>query len=177
MYGTSFERGISGWLTRSVHVDEIPANNVHGHIFALSADDKLLAYEYREGVPPQSLAGIPAGFFRDLISYLRDNRLESVLGLEILQHSPDSLPDILEYVIDDQATIMIEKNDIIAPRIYCYTGWTFDRAADGIVSCKGNVAHGSSDRGHIVYTDGKALREIDEFMTLLANEAIIRSPR
>ena len=43
-------------------------------------DSRLVAYEYREGLP-NDMASTDPGFFQELIKYLQKNALASVLGL------------------------------------------------------------------------------------------------
>ncbi|KAI5295076.1 hypothetical protein KEM55_006343, partial [Ascosphaera atra] len=81
MLGKTYKDPMLRWTTVT-DVQGLKAEEVHGHIFALT-NDGFCAYEYQEG-PLPDLSCIKAGFLEELTSYLRSNGLENVLGLQVL---------------------------------------------------------------------------------------------
>lgn len=61
-------------------------------------ENYLLAYEYREDAPLDSVAKIDSPFFHEFIKYLTWNKLGGILGLEVLGNGFNSQSQMLEFV-------------------------------------------------------------------------------
>lgn len=176
MLGSMFTGHSSGYWTKPIPYDKIHAKDVHGHIYTISAENDLLAYEYREGTAPDNIAKIDAAFFHEFTKYLGSNKLGGVLGLEVLEDRLSSQSQMLEFVLADQGTVMLKKEDATNAHIYRVTGWSFARSADGTVSIKGNETHASRPgEDHKLFTDGKLLESIDAVMSLLLKNGVIKN--
>ncbi|KAK9847164.1 hypothetical protein MYU51_020367 [Penicillium brevicompactum] len=93
-------------LTRIVDID--PAG-IHGHIFKFTCNGEMQAYEDREGSVP-SLDGVNPAFFKHLADYVRDNDLESLLGLQVLA---EDVPKMMcEFVLEGNGTVMLDARDV-----------------------------------------------------------------
>ena len=77
MLGTTFAQP-SGYWTKPTSIQDINPEDIHGHIFMLSPDNRLVAYEYREG-PPNDIAGTDPAFFQELIEHGAGLRRVAVL--------------------------------------------------------------------------------------------------
>lgn len=169
MLGTSFENP-SGCWTKPTSIQDINPEDIHGHIFMLSPDNRLVAYEYREG-PPNDIAGTDPTFFQELIRYLQKNALASVLGLQVLYEGPPK--HMVEIVLKDVGTIMLDASEAKYGDLYRVTGWCVDEK-DGLVDFKGGESHANTTKGtHQVFIDGKALPDLAALMSLLKGEDII----
>lgn len=102
MLGSSLKGQLSGYWTKPTPSEVIIPNPIHGHIYILSPDNRLLAYEYREGDAPKCVADINQAFFGELSKYLSSNQLTGLLGLEVLEELEDKSspqPQMLEFVL------------------------------------------------------------------------------
>lgn len=79
MLGHYFENPL-GYQIKPIPVKDVDTANIYGHIFKLSIDRKLEAYEYREG-PPINISEVDLSFFKELFGYLLDYNLIDVFGL------------------------------------------------------------------------------------------------
>ena len=175
MLGSTFRRELSGYWTKPTLYETTLANSVHGHIYTLSSDTRLIAYEYREGGAPKNVDEIDTGFFHELSKYLIPNKLVGLLGLEVLEDTSSPQSRMLEFVLAGQGTVMVKEEETMHTDIYRVTGWSFVQDKDGIISVKGNETHASTPSGgHQVFTDGKPLRNIDTVMSLFLQEGIIK---
>lgn len=176
MLGSIF-RGVSSvcW-TKPIVCDNVPAEAIHGHIYTISAENQPLAYEYREGTAPENVNKIDLAFFHEFTDYLISNKLGGILGLEVLGDAWGSNPQMLEFVLGDQGTIMLKEEDTAHSHVYRVTGWSFARGEDGTASMKGNQTHASKPGGlHVLFTDGKLLKDVDAVMSLLLQDGIIKN--
>ena len=173
MLGSMFRRELSGYWTKPTPFETVLANPVHGHIYTLSSDNRLLAYEYRDGLTPKNVTDIDQAFFQELSTYLTSNKLAGLLGLEVLEDTSSPRSQMLEFVLAGQGTVMV-KEEAAHGDTYRVTGWSFAQEQDGTISVKGNETHAGTAGGHQVFTDGKPLRNIDAVMNLLLQEGVIR---
>lgn len=175
MLGSAFSGDSSGYWTKPLLWKDIGLKNVHGHIYIISKEHDLLAYEYREGIAPKNADGINSAFFHEFVEYLISNELAGVLGLEVLEDEMSSQNQSLEFVLADQGTVMLKQDYVTNAYISRITGWSFTRSADGTVSVKGHETHASKPGGpHQIFTDGKLLNNIDAVMSLLLQHNIIK---
>lgn len=80
-----FKRELLDYWIKPISFEIILANPVHEHIYIVSSDNRLLAYEHREDLVHKNIASIDHTFFRKLFKYLRLNKLAELLTLEILK--------------------------------------------------------------------------------------------
>jgi len=177
MLGSMFRRELSSYWTKSTPFEAILANPVHGHIFTVSSNNRLLAYEYREGLVPKNVTSIDHTFFWEFFKYLRSNKLAKLLALEVLEDTSSLQSQMREFVLAGQGTVLVKEDKGVAHTdIYRVTGWSFAQDKDDTVSVKEHGTHASTDSGeHQVFTDGKPLRNIDAVMNLLLQEGVIKS--
>ena len=169
MLGSKFRGSSSGYWTKPTPCEKVHVNDVHGHVYTISGENGLLVYEYRDGPTPDNIPQIDRKFFYEFTEFLKSNNLEGVLGLEVLEDGWSSQPQMLEFVLADQGTVMLRKEDITNAQIYRVTDWSLVQSEDGVVSMKGNETHASSNPGgpHQIFTDGKLLKDFDDVMSLL----------
>ncbi|KAI0105207.1 hypothetical protein GGR51DRAFT_519884 [Nemania sp. FL0031] len=156
MMGKAIE-GDLGYWTKPTSIHDVDLQNIHGHIFAMSDSDNFVAYEYREG-PPVEFTVDDAVFIRELVQYLLSNKLNKLLGLQVL--SPDDEFDgkqMLEFILGpSQGTVMLHEDKANHGGIYRVTGWRA-RVQDGITSfSEGNAdSHAETTRGTHQVFQGK----------------------
>lgn len=119
-----FRRELSGYWTKPTPFEIILANPVHGHIYTLSSDNRLPAYEYRDGLTPKNVTDINEAFFQELSTYLTSNMLAGLLSLEVLEVTSSPRPQMLEFVLARQGTVMV-KEEAAHRDTYRVTGWSF----------------------------------------------------
>ncbi|KAF9730274.1 hypothetical protein PMIN04_012889 [Paraphaeosphaeria minitans] len=161
----------SGCWTKPTDINEVDLENIHGHIYALTGDGFLVAYEYREG-RPADMTDVKPDFFHEVIQYLQSNKLEHLLGLQVLSNEPQE--KLAEFVLGANAgTVMIKETEANYGHIYRVTGWAFDQE-DGIISCKGNDVHAATTKGpHKVFQDSKRIHGVRELRVALKEAEII----
>jgi len=174
MVGSSFKGRLSGYWTKPTPFEATISKPIHGHIYTLSPDDRLLAYEYREGDAPKGIADINQAFFVELSNYLSSNQLAGLLGLQVLEDTLSPQPQMLEFVLAGRGTVMV-KEEVAHADIYRVTGWSFTQDKDGIVSVKGNETHAGVNGVHKIFRDTKPLRNIDAVVDLLLQEGVIKN--
>ena len=173
MLGSTFRDDSSVYWTKPIPCTDVLAKNLHGHIYMISADNSLVAYEYRVGSPPDDVDEIDPAFFIEFINYLLSNKLEGILGLQILEHGSDTQSQRREFIFTGQGTIMLREEDVINAYISRVTGWSAERSIDGTVSMKGIETHASVPGGpHQRFSDGKLLEDIDALKSLLQDGII-----
>lgn len=172
MMGSIFRRELSGYWTKPTSFERGLSDLLHGHIFILSAENRFLPYEYRQGEPCKRVLETDHTFFQALSSYLRAHRLTGILALEILEHAANASSRMWEFVLGEQGTVQVHEDNRVAQKsTHRVTGWYFAQNKDGTVSVKGHETHASiGNGGHRIFTDGKALREIDDVLDLLLHE-------
>lgn len=121
MLGTNFENPSGRW-TKPTSINEVNLDNVHGHIFVLTPEHDFVAYEYQDG-PLPDLSGIDPAFFTEFISYIVDNDLASVLGLQVLI---EGVHQSMFELILDEGTVMLDTAAARNCTTYRQTGWMFE---------------------------------------------------
>ena len=112
-------------------------------------------------------------FFEELSTYLTSNKLEELLGLQTLEERLD--PGLrMEFVIAEQATVMIKSEYAAPSSIYRVTGWTFVQEEDGSVSVKGRETHASQNGVHKIFTDGK-LKTVGAGLEFLLEKGVFKT--
>ncbi|KAL9606942.1 MAG: hypothetical protein Q9167_008094 [Letrouitia subvulpina] len=172
MLGTMFKRQPTGHWTQPEPLDTLLNLPIHGYIFAFTPTHNLLAYEYRTGEPPEAVKNLNAAFLNELSAFLLANRLNDLLGLEVLSQSTAFDPH-LEFEVAGQATVVVRADHAIHNEIYRITSWTFNAETDGILSVKGNTSHASYKGIHKIFTDGK-LGNIDAGVDFLLQKGVFK---
>ncbi|KAK4074650.1 hypothetical protein Purlil1_12906 [Purpureocillium lilacinum] len=168
MLGTALA-SVRGCWTKPTSITEIDLSNIHGHIFRLTGNGEMQAYEYREG-PVVNLDGVNPAFFRELAQYLLANGLENLLGLEVLvQDAPEMM---CEFVLQNHGTVMLDTRDVKAWKSFRTTGFTLNSNLS-TNELKGGQSHAKTTKGtHQVFIDGKIGKE-DPLMDALRAEGIV----
>lgn len=173
MLGSRFNT--TGWWTKPTQIEAMALAPFHGHVYTLSLDNGLTAYEYRQGGPPGRISEIDPVFFEDFADYLVEHGLDQVLALEVLDDQARPEHDMLEVVIDGHGTVMMKKEDTHQVVVRRVTAWAHCRGEDGASSLKGNEGHSSPPGGqHVIFTDGRLLRDDEAVMHLLVEKGCVR---
>ena len=101
--------------------------------------------------------------------------LFELLGLEVLEDTLSPQPQMLEFVLAGEGTVMVKKEELTHANIYRVTGWSFILDEDGIVSVKGHETHAGVNGRHEIFRDMKPLRNIDAVVDLLHQEGLIKN--
>ena len=169
--GSRLSNGTSGWSTKPTPIGEALGSSLHGHIFKVT-DNRLGAYEFREGPPPKDIKDVDQSFFRELIDILCSNNLESLVGLQVLDDAPQ-LP-MLEFVIAGEGAVMIRAGESITyGKLYRITGWILGKSDDGGYSFKGNETHAGPPGAHEIFRDGKKLKDVTFPSDVLVEQGIM----
>lgn len=169
MLGHYFESPKGCW-TKPVPIEDVDTSDIHGHIFKLSPDGRLVAYEYREG-PPISVGEIDPSFFEDVFRYLLEHNLTDIFGLQALHHGPSS--PMIELVLGNAGTVMLDEAQAQYGKIYRTTGWSVGhgRESEGL---EDGDKHAQTTKGtHRVFVDEIPLSNIGELKGFLKKEEII----
>ncbi|KAJ6436396.1 C6 finger domain-containingprotein [Purpureocillium lavendulum] len=168
MLGTALA-SVRGCWTKPTSITDIDPSNIHGHIFRLTGNGEMQAYEYREG-PIVNLDGVNPAFFRELAQYLLANDLESLLGLQVLvQDAPEMM---CEFVLQDHGTVMLDERYVKAWVPFRTTGFALNSNLS-MTELKGGESHAKTTKGtHQVFIGGKIGKE-DPLMDALRAEDIV----
>ena len=71
---------MSGYWTKPTPFETVLASSVYEDIYILSSDDRLIAYEYREGRAPKNLADVDKAFFQELFKYFKIKQARNAFG-------------------------------------------------------------------------------------------------
>lgn len=168
MLGHYFESPRGCW-TKPIPIKDVDTANIHGHIFKLSTDGKLVAYEYREG-PPINVSEIDPSFFNEIFGYLVKNNLTDTIGLQAFFHEP-SLP-MVELVLGNAGTVMLDEAQAQYGKIYRITGWHVNHDRDG-EELKDGEKHAETTKGtHRVFVDKVPLSDVMDLKDFLKEEII-----
>lgn len=80
----------------------------------------------------------------------------------------------MEFVIVEQATVMIKGRHAAQSDIYRVTRWIFVQEDDGSVSVKGRETHASQNGIHKIFTDGK-LENVDTGLEFLFHRGVFKT--
>ena len=161
---------LPGCWTKPTAFSDVNLKEIHGHIFMLVDDDKLVAYEYRDGAPID-ISAVNSSFFLDFIKYLKLHRLNKLLGLQSLNGMPAI--NMNEFVIGHTGTVMLADEMINKSGVYRYTGWSIEEK-DGQSPFVVRDAHAKTTKGtHRVFVS-KNPEDIEELRNILVNEDILK---
>jgi hypothetical protein len=119
----------------------------------LSGTDEFIAYEYQQGPASE--------FFKDLVDYLTINKLQTLLGVQVL--SPELCGPMFEFILDEgKGTIMLKAGETKYGDPFRTTGWTF---CDGVP--QDGKSHAPTVRGtHQVFTNRKVINNVSTLSSL-----------
>lgn len=170
MLGQAIHKPLGCW-TKPINIHEIDLNNVHGHIFRLVADNRLVAYEYRNGTPID-MKNVGPDFLCDFIAYLKAYKLENLLGLQAV--CDVSGPRMLEFVLGETGTVMLGENSAKHGGIYRTTGWYLGEHDGEGRFVELDVHSKTTKSTHQVFVS-KELSDLDSLTQLLRDEDIIQT--
>ena len=173
MVGTTVGNGPIRCWTRPVPFRDLCVG-LHGHIYALSTDNRFVPYEFRQGTAPHKIKVVQNAFFEEILQYLVKHDLTSVLGLEVVEDDVESGGQMYEFVVADQCTVMVAEQQLKYKNGFQVTGWSVAKGDDGISCFKGGQTHSKSTTGsHQIFTDGKALLDVRSVVELLCQSGIV----
>jgi len=162
------------WWTQPTSADVVFGTPMHGHIYAISPDQRLIPYEYRCGSVPKGVSCIKSSFYQEFIAYIVSHGLSSLLGLELLEDTQNRQQHLLEFIIAGEGTVMVNEKDVKNKDIFRTTGWSIEDDLDGIYNFKGNQSHAAPAGGkHQIFTDGKALHNTDGLVKVLQHVGVL----
>jgi hypothetical protein len=130
-----------------------------------------VAYEYRDGVPAD-IKSVDPVFFREFINYLKTYNLTNLLGLQAVCEIP--APDMIEFVLGETGTVMLDKDSAKDGGIYRITGW-FLGEQNGQFRFIEKEQHAKTTKGtHRVFVPA-APPNLDSLARLLHDEDLIQS--
>ncbi|KAJ5494020.1 hypothetical protein N7463_010107 [Penicillium fimorum] len=160
----------SGCWTKPIPIEDVHTVNVYGHIFKLSTDGKLVAYEYREG-SPTNVSEIDPSFFEEIFKFLLEHNLTDILGLQALGYEP-ILP-MIELVLGNVGTVMLNEAQAQYGGIYRTTGWCIGRESES-QELQDGEKHPQTTRGnHLVFIHENPPSDIGELKSFLKKAEII----
>ena len=177
MLSSSFKDRLSDYWIKPTPFEAMNSNPIHEHIYTLSPNNRLLAYEYREDDAPKCAADINQAFFEKLFKYLSSNQLTELLGLKVLENTSSSQSQMLKFVLAEEETVMIKKEKVAFANIFRVTEWSFIQNENEIVSIKEHETHATANEIHQIFRDEKPLRNIDEMMNFLLQKEMIKHSR
>ncbi len=124
--------GTTIW-TKPTPIHMIAPDRIHGYIFALSPDNRLIPTEYREGAMEPIAADM--AFFEDLIKFLESNSLGDRLGLQVLESKQKMLDFIFE-----EGIITVKSGYAKPGGIYKTTGWRITQDGGIVVNSGQSLA-------------------------------------
>ena len=105
-------------------------------------------YEYHTGKTP-NLDSVGSEFYSNLLRFLNKFNLSSVFALEVLDN-PSSTA-MMELVLGDLGTLMIDPSCAKNCSPYRQTGWTFTICnGQPSVCADGQKYHGTGPKGHVI---------------------------
>lgn len=148
----------------------INLNNVHGHIFVLT-DDGFHPYEYQAG-PAPALSQVDDAFLVELAEFLRRNKLETLIGLQIIDSHPSQM---LELVLPE-GTVMLDVSNVNGCVPTRQTGWKFEVENGELRGCKVNESHAQNGTEHKVFNEGAPyprMETLQDLKNVLAKAGIL----
>jgi hypothetical protein len=136
--------------TKPTKTDSLRLDRLHGHTFILT-DNGFHPYEYHSG-KHLDIAQVGGNFLLELADFLNANGLRRVMALEVLDNPLTEA--MMELVIGDYGTMMIEASRLTGCKPFRRTGWAF-AIVDGKprVCQDGKQYHGTAPNGaHVVAT-------------------------
>lgn len=123
----------SGYWTRQVDISKVDLHNIHGTVFALGGNRNFMAYEYGAG-PASDVSAVGPELLCDVIQYLTSNKLEGLLGFEILNSAKER--DVEFDLGDNFSTVTLGESKCIPGELYRVNTW-FVEENEGNIRCRG----------------------------------------
>ncbi|TLD29467.1 hypothetical protein E2P81_ATG05761 [Venturia nashicola] len=165
VYGTKHTHPIYAWLAKPTPTDIISLDETHPHNICVSPAGHITSYEFRAG----KFNGFPDGldrFLEEFISYIRVHKLESVLGLQLIQEAVRNMTEIAF----STCTVMFEESNTTTQSIP--TGWC---ATDGgVKNLSVYETHREVDGVHRRFNEGTP-GNIEEAIDCLRNLGVLES--
>ncbi|KAK7419096.1 hypothetical protein QQZ08_010999 [Neonectria magnoliae] len=165
----------SGSWTKPCAIESLDVNKIHGHVLKLLPNERFVAYEYCEGSLPNSLAKADSPLFRELRTYLLDNDLANMIGLEVLHE--DQQERMVEFEMNGGATVLVPELMANYGSLDRATGWT-QRGKDGLADAEPDPGTywGKTTTGkHKVFVDNVEPRDEEELVARLTAEGVLRA--
>lgn len=169
LLGVNYEKPRCRW-TNATAFQAIDLNNVHGHIFILT-DYGFHPYEYQAG-PAPDLSQVDDAFLVELAEFLRTNKLETLVGLQIIDPHPSRM---LELVLP-HGTVMLDVSNVNGCVPTRQTGWKFEVENGELRGCQANESHGRKGPEHKVYNEGAPyprMETLQDLKDVLAKAGIL----
>jgi len=164
VYGIKHTQPIYAWLAKPTRAEDIPLDNVRPHNMCVSPDGQIAFYEFRAG-GNLGFSDDYEAFLKDFIAYIKEHRLERIIGLQLLQ---GPVTDMTEIAFST-CTIMLEESGTESESIP--TGWrTTD---DGVNSLTVYETHGVVDGVHRRFNAG-APGNIEEAIDCLRKLGVLK---
>ncbi|KAH8743616.1 hypothetical protein F5883DRAFT_512213 [Diaporthe sp. PMI_573] len=165
--------------TRPVETSSLNLNELHGYTF-IQTGSGFHPYEYHTGKIP-NLASVGSEFYSDLLRFLNKFNLSSVFALEVLDNPSstvkmdDPSPKVMELVLGDVGTLMIDSSRAHNCREYRQTGWTFTiYNGQPSVCSDGKEYHGTGPTGHVIgQTSRDKIRTRSDALNFLKRQNLI----
>ena len=107
MLGVDLGTDCPGFWTKPVESASVDSENIHGHIYIMSAsENRFIPYEYRCGPSPDGGKKVDSSFFSKLAEYLITHGLTNLLGLQVLDHPTASRKQMVEVVLGEEGTVI-----------------------------------------------------------------------
>jgi len=163
----------SGYWTRQVDISKVDLHDIHGHVFALGSNGHFMAYEYGTG-PASDMSTFGPKFLCDVVQYLTSNKLDDILGLEILDSAKER--DVEFDLGKNLGTITFGESHCIPVELYRVTTWLVEEK-EGNIRCRGQKKCEVTRSGHhYTYTTGTAggkISDVAELEKVLNDAGII----
>ncbi|KID81136.1 hypothetical protein MGU_11477 [Metarhizium guizhouense ARSEF 977] len=142
--------------TKPTATNSLQLDRLQGHTFILT-DNGFHPYQYQSGQYPD-MGQVGDTFLSELADFLNANALSRVIALELLD-SP--LPEaMMELVLGDHGTMMIEPSRLLGCTPFRRTGWAFSEQDGKPRVCQdGKQFHGTTPKGHVIATTPRDIIE------------------
>ena len=157
------------WL-RPATLKEIDVDNIHGHIFMLTNEDRFIPYEYVQG-RAKNLPSIASGFFKEFAAFIQANGLTKSTGLQIRDCE---IGKAIELDFGGCGTVMLKAEDATHGAPSRTTGWVFSNMG-GVITYKGSEVHSPTKIAglHKVFIDSKLAPDVDALRGILRSYKVI----
>ena len=107
LLGVDYDMPRCRWANTTAS-ETIDLSDVQGRIFALT-DGIFYPYEYQKG-PVPDLSCVHSAVLSELGSYLHENKLASIFGLQVIEH-PTPEEGMMKLILP-KATVMLRASDL-----------------------------------------------------------------
>jgi len=145
---------MEGSWSQATNVMQLQLSNTRGCIFKVNSNGDLEPYKFSEGSPADMLDGDSA-FLSEMCAYLRDNQLNNLFGLEVIE----TTDNWVEFDLGHNGTVTLKQDQAKHG----------SKGEDGVRQLKGNTTHAETTTPgkHKVFIDGKLKDEASLMEALL----------